>query len=453
MGDVYLAKHRRMEREVALKTLPAAMTQDQNAIRRFQREVQAAAKLSHPNVVTAFDADEANGVHYFVMEYVDGIDLSAVVKKQGVLKVDVAVDYILQAARGLEYAHEEGIIHRDIKPANLLLDKKGTIKILDMGLARIEDEAHDIPATQLTQDGSVMGTIDYMAPEQAKDTHTADARSDIYSLGCSFYYLLTGESVYSGSTMVNRIMAHQNDAIPSLSGKHVHIPADIDAVYQKMIAKRPEDRFQTMEEVIDAINHCGLIKSSKVVSTDPANSELHKFQHSQRVASSPTIVMSEDVMAAELPQADSQNATPASGFLNHTLDGTVFKPLQKRKKSIGKRGWIVTGLVLASLIFMAGIVLKVDTSVGTIILDIDQPELTGAVVTVDDQKKVTLKTGEGKEPIEVVADEKTHTLKVTKAGFETFTRQFTVTAGKKESIKVRLVPLPVTEELPPPENT
>ncbi len=248
-------------------------------------------------------------------------------------------------------------------------------------------------------------------------------------------------------------MAHRDQPIPSLSSSHVHVPSEVDGIYQKMIAKRPEDRFQTMEEVIDAINHCGLIKSSKVVSTDPANSELHKFQHSQRVASSPTIVMSEDVMAAELPQADSQNATPASGFLNHTLDGTVFKPLQKRKKSIGKRGWIVTGLVLASLIFMAGIVLKVDTSVGTIILDIDQPELTGAVVTVDDQKKVTLKTGEGKEPIEVVADEKTHTLKVTKAGFETFTRQFTVTAGKKESIKVRLVPLPVTEELPPPENT
>jgi len=453
MGDVYLAKHKRMKRKVALKTLPAAMTQDQSAIRRFEREVEAAAKLSHTNIVTAFDADEANGVHYFVMEYVDGIDLSAVVKKQGVLKVDVAVDYILQAARGLEYAHEEGIIHRDIKPANLLLDKKGTIKILDMGLARIEDEAHDIPATQLTQDGSVMGTIDYMAPEQAKDTHTADARSDIYSLGCSFYYLLTGESVYSGSTMVNRIMAHQNDAIPSLSGKHVHIPADVDAVYQKMIAKKPEDRFQSMQEVIDAINRCDLMKSSSTVSEEPSDPELHKFLQSRRMASSPTVVMSADAMTAEKPLTGTQNETLTSGFLNHTLGGTVFKPLQKQVQSLGKRGWIAVGTVLASLILLAGIILKVDTAAGTIILEIDQPELAGAVVSVDEQKKITIKTGEGKEPIEVVADEKTHTLQVTKGGFETFTKQFTVKAGGKETVKVRLMPLKVATKKKPSAGT
>jgi len=316
-----------------------------------------------------------------------------------------------------------------------------------MGLARIEDEAHEIPATQLTQDGSVMGTIDYMAPEQAKDTHTADARSDIYSLGCSLYYLLTAESVYRGSTMVNRIMAHQNDAIPSLSGKHVHIPADIDAVYQKMIAKRPEDRFQSMQEVIDAINQCDLMKSSSTVSTEPSDPELHKFLQSQRMASSPTIAIT-----AEKPLTDSQSETLTSGFLDNTLGGTTFKPLQKRMQSIGKRGWIISGVVLASLILMAGIILKVDTPAGTIILEIDQPEVAGAVVSVDDQQKITIKTGEGKEPIEVVADEKTHTLKVTKGGFQTFTKQFTVKAGGKETIKVRLVPLGVAEKSPASEN-
>ena len=426
------------------------MTKDTQSIQRFHREVKAAAKLTHPNIVAAYDADEAKGVHYFVMEYVEGIDLSAVVKKQGVLKVDVAVDYIQQAATGLEYAHEEGIIHRDIKPANLLLDKKGTIKILDMGLARIEDEAHEIPATQLTQDGSVMGTVDYMAPEQAKDTHTADARSDIYSLGCSLYYLLTGESVYSGSTMVNRIMAHQNDPIPSLTGKHILISQDVDAVFQKMIAKKPEDRFQSMSEVISAIKACGVLESgsaSSTISSEPSDVALAEFLQNQKMASSPTISMS-----AEKPLNDIQE-TPTSDFLNNTLGGTTFKPLQKRMQSIGKRGWIVVGTVLASLILMAGIILKVDTAAGTIILEIDQPELAGAVVSVDDQKKITIKTGEGKEPIEVVADEKTHTLQVTKGGFETFTKQFTVKAGGKETIKVRLVPLAVVIKNPKPSAT
>ncbi|QEG15978.1 protein kinase domain-containing protein [Gimesia maris] len=453
MGDVYLAEHRRMERQVALKTLPAAMTRDTQSILRFHREVKAAAKLTHPNIVAAYDADEANGVHYFVMEYVEGIDLSAVVKKQGVLEVDVAVDYILQAAKGLEFAHNKGVIHRDIKPANMLLDNDGTIKILDMGLARIEDEAHEIPATQLTQDGSVMGTVDYMAPEQAKDTHTADARSDIYSLGCSLYYLLTGESVYRGSTMVNRIMAHQNDPIPTLTGKHILISQDVDAVFQKMVAKKPEDRFQSMSEVIVAIDNCIQMKSSSTVATEPSDPELHKFLQSQRMASSPTVVMSADAMKAEKPLTDTQNESLTSGFLNHTLGGTSYQPLAKRKQSIGKRGGIIAGVVLASLILIAGIVLKVDTAAGTIILEVDQPELAGAVVSVDEQQKITIKTGKGTEPIEVVADEKTHTLQVTKGGFETFTKQFIVKAGGKETIKVRLEPLAVAEKIPPSQNS
>ncbi|MDF1747208.1 MAG: protein kinase, partial [Gimesia sp.] len=436
MGDVYLAEHRRMKRQVALKTLPAAMTKDSQSIQRFQREVQAAAKLTHPNIVAAYDADEAKGIHYFVMEYVEGIDLSAVVKKQGVLTVDVAVEYILQAAKGLEFAHNKGVIHRDIKPANMLLDNAGTIKILDMGLARIEVEAHEVSVTQLTQDGSVMGTVDYMAPEQAKDTHTADARSDIYSLGCSLYYLLTGESVYRGSTMVNRIMAHQNEPIPSLTGKHVHIPQDLDAVFQKMVAKKPEDRFQSMQEVIIAFEKCDLIKSSSSISQAPSDPELHKFLQSQRAASTPTIAMT-----ADKPLNDIDHEAPTSGFLDNTRGGTAFEPLQKGKKSSGKRGWIVIGTVLASLILLAGIFNPVDTSEGTIVLDIDQPELAGAVVSVDDQKKTTIKTGSGTEPITVEAGKKT--LTVAKGGFETFTKQFTVKAGGKEAIKVRLVPLTV----------
>ena len=254
MGLVLKAEHRRMERLVALKVLSPTVTKTPEALRRFQREVKAAARLTHPNIVTAYDADEAGGTHFLVTEYVDGTDLAAIVKEKGPLPLGQALDCILQAARGLQYAHEHGVVHRDIKPANLLLDRQGTVKILDMGLARLESAGAE--QDQLTGTGQIMGTVDYMAPEQAMNTRHADQRADIYSLGVTLWYLLTGRPLFEGETTVEKLMGHQTKPVPSLRGACPDVSPQLDAAFAKMVAKLPTARYQTMAEAIADLEQC-----------------------------------------------------------------------------------------------------------------------------------------------------------------------------------------------------
>lgn len=248
MGVVLRARHGRMEREVAIKVLPAKALKSETAVDRFYKEVRAAAKLIHPNIVTAFDASEHAGTHYLVLEFVDGKDLSEILKEHGPLPIAQAVECTIQAARGLDYAHSKGLIHRDIKPANLLLDKDGTVKILDLGLARLEQE--HASRDDLTKSGQIMGTVDYMSPEQARDTKHADARSDIYSLGCTLYRLLTGMPVYDGDSIMNKMISHAGDPIPSLTTVRADVPRRLDTTFQKMLAKQPDDRQPSMTDVI-----------------------------------------------------------------------------------------------------------------------------------------------------------------------------------------------------------
>jgi serine/threonine protein kinase/Leucine-rich repeat (LRR) protein len=251
MGAVFKAQHEHLGKTVAIKILPRKAMQDPAAVARFRREMKAVGGISHPNIVGAHDGGEAQGMHYLVMEYVAGHDLSSLTKKQGPLPLDKAISYIRQAACGLTFAHSKGIVHRDIKPANLLVDTEGTLKILDLGLARLEsDQAVDAAANDgLTQTGQVMGTVDYMAPEQAFDTHRADAKADVYSLGCTLYRIVTGRNAYGGDTVVQKILAHREHPIPSLVEARPEAPAALGALYQRMMAKRPEDR-PTMAEVV-----------------------------------------------------------------------------------------------------------------------------------------------------------------------------------------------------------
>ena len=248
MGRVFKAVHRKMNRTVAVKLLPQSLVQSPESVERFQREIETLARLSHPNIVAIHDAGTADGTHYYVMDMVDGEDLARVVREHGPMPVEQALDCILQAARGLEYAHAQGIVHRDIKPSNLILDRNGTVKILDLGIARFTPGVES--ADDLTKTGCVLGTVDYMAPEQAMNTRLADHRADIYSLGCTLWFLLTAEPIFGGDTVMERIVAHRERSVPSLKKACPAAPAWLDGVFRKMVAKKPQDRYQSVTELI-----------------------------------------------------------------------------------------------------------------------------------------------------------------------------------------------------------
>jgi serine/threonine-protein kinase len=273
VGTVFKARHAHMQRLVALKMVRPEMVQDAEVVARFYREVQAVSQMVHPNIVLAHDAGPAGSTHFFVMEYVEGVDLGRMVKERGPLKVAQACDYIRQAALGLQHIHERGLVHRDIKPSNLQLTQVetgvttlsdagagrsfpyGLIKILDLGLARFDESANEEIDGPLTQAGAggIRGSVDYLAPEQAVDFHQADIRSDIYGLGCTFYYLLTGKPPFPAGSLAQRLMNHQRVPPPPLSQLRPGLPGTLDDLAQTMLAKQPKDRYQQPVEVAAAL--------------------------------------------------------------------------------------------------------------------------------------------------------------------------------------------------------
>src|SRR4051812_10873123 len=251
MGEVFRARHTRLDRDVALKVMRKEKMAKPEAVKRFRREIRAAASLAHENVVRAFDADQSGDVHFFAMEFVDGTTLDQLVNARGPLPVAEASDYVRQAALGLQHAYEKGLTHRDIKPANLLVDKAGVVKISDLGLVLLEDPETAESAGRLTKEGLTVGTPDFVAPEQARNPRAADVRADIYSLGCTFYYLLTGEVPFPGGTPTEKMLRHAREAVPAPS--RPDLPDDLRAVLARMTARRPEHRYQTPAEVAAAL--------------------------------------------------------------------------------------------------------------------------------------------------------------------------------------------------------
>lgn len=370
MGAVYKALHQQMDRIVALKILPKEAVDSEEKVRRFHREVKTAAKLEHPNIVTAHDAREDKGYHFLVMSLVSGSDLSKLVRQQGPLPISKAVDCIVQAARGLEHAHQLGIIHRDIKPANLLLNKKGKVKILDMGLARIDggDSSEDkTMSMELTQAGAVMGTIAYLAPEQALDTRMADARSDIYSLGCTLYYLLTGKPIYLEDTFMKTMLAHREADIPALKDERESIPEELETVFAKMVAKKPEDRFQSMTEVISALETIEIAddawNQNAIDTPDP-------FQETQTMRDVET---SQDVIERQPSPQGSSDGFGKSKFL-------IFA-------------------AAAAFVLLTGIIYRIQTDKGTITVELADESIAArltasGVIIEDGDHKWTVNIGD-----------------------------------------------------------
>jgi serine/threonine protein kinase len=250
MGQVLLCEHLVMRRRSAVKVLPARLTADPAAVERFRREARAIAALDHPNIVRAYDVDTADDVHFLVMEYVDGVPLQELVAGWGPVEVSAAADYIAQAARGLQHAHEAGWVHRDVKPANLLLDRGGTVKLLDLGLARLLEDTTE----PLTGSSEPLGTADYLAPEQATDSHAADIRADVYGLGATLYFLLTGQPPFVDGTPAQKILWHQTRPPRPIGDIRPEVPTGMAAVLDRMLAKDPAERYQAPTEVAEALH-------------------------------------------------------------------------------------------------------------------------------------------------------------------------------------------------------
>ncbi len=250
MGQVFLCEHLYMKRRVAIKVLPPAKAEEPAALGRFYREARAAAALDHPNIVRTHDIDQDGNLHFLVMEYVDGACLLDIIKKKGPMDIMRAINYTWQSTQALDHAFRVGVIHRDIKPGNILVDRFGMSKILDMGLARFYNTDDDM-LTLKYDEKSVLGTADYVAPEQTINSHDVDVRADIYSMGATFYFLLAGHPPFPDGTIAQKLIAHQTRSPTPIRNLRPEVPEEIAAILARMMARSIDDRYQTPAEIYE----------------------------------------------------------------------------------------------------------------------------------------------------------------------------------------------------------
>ncbi len=355
MGVVYRARHRMMQRDVALKVISARYTANRLAIERFQQEVRAAAKLSHPNIVAAFDAEQAGDVHFLVMEFIAGKSLLQLVQERGPLPVQECCDLIRQACLGLQHAHEQGMVHRDITPQNLMVTPPGQLRILDFGLARLECQSGDVSPTtktamNLTAVGMVLGTPDFMAPEQLADARSADARSDIYSLGCTLFFLLTGKTPFGAGSFSEMLAANTPGSSLRRMALRPDAPPELVRLLERMTHEDPAKRFRSMAEV--AIE----IQSLCIAEKTSSQSSPERQQHSENLAPNGNEVVGVSLPLQKTQQhRESQRPVPVQAPVHD-------EPKRGRKRRAAKSGhpafaakpklWHVrfrTGIILAAV--------------------------------------------------------------------------------------------------------
>jgi len=404
MGTVYLAEHRLMDRPVALKVIRADLLGNEGLVKRFRREVRSAARLaSHPNLVAAHDAEQVGETHMLVMEFVEGIDLARLVEKRGPLPVGEACEYARQAAVGLQHAFEDGMVHRDIKPQNLMRTTRGQIKILDLGLARFASEVTS--QAGVTAHGMVLGSADYIAPEQISDPHAADVRADIYSLGCTLYYLLAGQPPFPDGTLIQKLKAHSEHAPRPLAEVRAGVPPELARLVERMMAKDPARRFQTPDEVAAALAPFADAKSARTAVTDP---------------------LFDTSLDAPRPAAASKPG--------HRGRLKAVEKLRAR----GPRAWWFAAwpLLLGLVIVWAAVAFRIKTKDGVIVLE-NVPE--NAVVEVDGDQ-VTI-TPTGGQPVKIEASAGKHGVIVRRGDDVLLGESVTLQSGKQSKLSVRYEPL------------
>jgi serine/threonine protein kinase/formylglycine-generating enzyme required for sulfatase activity len=431
MGAVYLAEHIVMRQPRALKVINAEFVSNPQSIERFRREIQTAARLDHPNIVRAYDAEQSGQTHFLVMEYVEGTDLASLLKRKGPLPVAHSCHFIRQAALGLEHAREKGMVHRDIKPHNMILARKSVVKILDFGLAKVVSEAASEEGGA-TRDGVIMGTPDYMAPEQWENARTADIRADIYSLGCTLYALLTGAAPFQDTDgPLQKMVAHVRQEPRSVSEIRSDVPVELRRVVARMLAKNPDRRFQQPGDVARAL--LPFIELGTKVDA--------KRQPTGKEPVEPTPVR-QTMVAADSDRPPSEVADqPTPGRSNRKASAPARSPWTPRWKR-----WVavVSGAaaLCGTLALAAGVVLRLKTSEGTVELavNVDNPEV------LMNGKEITVNWDDGKSA--VITVKRGARVEVKKDGFTADGENVILADGSKQVLRVSFSKLPN----PPPDE-
>ena len=421
MGTIYRALHIPLGRIVALKMLPADRMQDESAIARFNREMQAVGTLKHPNVVTAHDGGEIDGTHYLVMELVDGLDLGAMVRRLGPLPIGAACEVIRQAALGLQHAHAHELVHRDVKPSNLMLTREGEIKLLDLGLARLGEQ--QVAGSELTNTGQMMGTFEYMAPEQGSDSHSVDHRADIYSLGATLYKLLTGQAPFAGErydTPLKRMMALATEEPQPIRQLRSDVPKSVATLLHRLLEKGPDRRVQSAAEVAAALAPYAdgselpdLV--ARAMETAPDQTTEPKTAATEPAASSAFEDTAPTASPGSLPAGGlgvTASLRPGSALRKPQKSGGWRQPLVFAARRIPPRyRWLVAGALGFSAVIAIGLLLSIRTPSGMLVIESDDPSVqvavkqNGQIVDVASAKRGwQLSLQDGKYDVELTED-------------------------------------------------